>query len=345
MVLTDVTSQLGLSCVIPEGLGSVTVNFDDVNGESAIREICRQLNLGVRLEDKVLILTQGEGRSEAFGVFYRGQDLPDELADVGRTVVGKGVSVKRIGERVVVSGEQEDVERMANLLSHLRAAASDTWMLDVALVSLGKSVRRDAGLDWTVGGGAGVDMSAGTGRLDISGPVFGARAAASVAVVLRAVEEGREASTVTRGTLLLVEGQKASLQQGESVPLPRRSISPEGVVTVVGYDNIQTGFNLEAEAHRVEGGVSLKLRPRLSGVTGFQGEQPIIAERTCESTVELKSGEWIVISGLDDSSDSRSYTGLPRVSRTRLTAADRTNLERDVLVVLVRATRVRQGGT
>lgn len=344
-VIVDICGQLGLSVVCPDGIGKVSAAFDDADGERSIRELCRAVGLFPHLEGKVLVLGKPMGRADTFGVWYRGQDDASTMIEVGKAVLGKEAEIKAVGERVVVAGSQEDVERMSDVVAHLEAAGADTWLLDVTLVSLDRSVRRDAGLDWSFTGGAGAGLDASVGSSAVAGPVFGARAQAAVAVVAKALEEGHDASTLTRGTLMVIEGQTAQLHQGQSVPLPKRTISDQGVVTITGYDNIHTGFELSVEAHRVDPGVSLKVSPRLSGVVGFQGEQPIIAERQVESTVQVSSGEWLVISGFEEVSDSFDFAGIPGLPDRRLFHSDRTLLEGRSLVVLLRATRVRAGGS
>lgn len=344
-VISDVASQCGLSVVCPEGLGKVTVSLEDADGERAIRELCRQVNAAVRLDGTMLVFQKGSSRGDTFGVWYRGQDEAAALVDVGHVVLGKDANIKAIGERVVVSGAREDVERMSQVLTHLAAAASDTWMLDISVVSVSRNVRREAGLDWSVAGSLKAGADASAGRLFAPGPVFGARAAASVGVLARCVEEGREAHALSNGSLLVVEGKKARFQQGESIPVPQRTVSPEGTVTVTGYNNVQTGFSLDVEAWRNGGGVTLHLTPRLSGVNGYNGEQPIVSERSVDSTVTVRSGEWVVVSGLEEGAFSRSFTGLPGFPARRLFAADQTNVEGRSTIVLLRATRVRRGSS
>jgi type II secretory pathway component GspD/PulD (secretin) len=256
-----------------------------------------------------------------------------------RQVGGADVVAVVTGDRVVVSGPERAYASIDQVASRL-ATGVDGWMLQVRFVSVSEAVRRAAGLDWSVSGRANVGVDAATGFEVGEFPTLGARVAASVGVVFSAAESERGAKVLREGRVYVLEGAEAEFGQGESVPVPRRTVSDQGTVTVTGFDRIETGFRLKVAAKRVDGGVSLDLKPSVSAITGYVEGYPITSESSVSSTVVLASGEYCILMGLDLEDESAERRGVPGVSAV-LGSFHANEHSRTSILVVVRAVRVK----
>lgn len=260
---------------------------------------------------------------------------PEEMsAAVG--VAYPDLAVAVAGGSLVMAGEAADAA--AEIVQALNARPA-TWMLDVLVVELQATAARELGLDWSLGLTLSARADAGSGITATQGPVLGARAAAIVEVIGRLRSETRMASLANRGTLYLLDGQPATMRQGDQIPVPRRMTSAEGTVSVVGFEEIETGFTLTATARPVGEYVRLDLAPTISEVSGFvQNEAPILLERSAELVALVRPGEWLVVSGFDRASNRQNRTGINAASL--LTSAESATDETSTIVMLVRVTSI-----
>lgn len=238
------------------------------------------------------------------------------------------------GDRVALGPEAP--YEAADLLRKLNATPS-TWILDVLLVELNASTARDIGLGWSIGATLSARVDTGTGLDETTGPILGAKAAAVAEVVARLSAESSLAKLSHRGTLYLIDGEPATLNQGDTIPVPQRTVSPEGTVSVTGFTQIQTGFTLTATATQAEEIVRLELEPTVSEVAGFVlNEAPIVLSRSLQSVALVRPGGWLVIGGFDRVSERESAVGINTSSP--LTSAQRRSDESVTIIMLVRLT-------
>ncbi len=264
------------------------------------------------------------------------QFVGPEEASAAVSVAYPDLSVAVAGGSLVIAGE--GVDDAASLVESLNALPA-TWMLDVLVVELQASAARELGLDWSLGLTLSARADAGTGITATQGPVLGGRAAAIAEVIGRLRAETRLASLANRGTLYLLDGQSATMRQGDQIPVPRRVTSAEGTVSVVGFENIETGFTLTATARPAGEYVRLDLAPTISEVSGFvQNEAPILLERSAELVALVRPGEWLVVSGFDRASNRENRSGINAASL--LTSAESATDETSTIVMLVRLSSI-----
>lgn len=340
-VLADIAVACEVPAVIPSELDkvSVTVELDGVDGQAAFREVARAAGYVPELVDGVVRFVKAADVLQSFVVVRPGAERKQAALEGLKAVVSQRASVAVVGERLVVTGDAQAVARASEFAAQLESG-SDGWVVEVRVFSVSRSWKSESGVDWRVAAalGVGVDAAAGN-RAAVVFPVFGARAAATVEALLSASEEGREVQLTRSGRVFVVEGQAGRLQQGDVVPVPRRTVSDQGTVTVTGYERVDTGFQLQVLPERVPGGVRLDVEARLSAVAGFVGEAPVTSESSVRSTVLCRSGDWVLLSGLSAGERERRGKGLPGWGRG-LGGLDEAGA-RDVDVVLaVQARRV-----
>lgn len=196
--------------------------------------------------------------------------------------LGRGVFIPDISE--------EELEQAKEIQRLMGSVHNEEWVLSVWILEVDSSFRETFGIELThFGAGAltiGTDLSSFIGR-------------AVVEMTLRADRDAQFANLLTGGTLIVTEGTTSRLQNGETIPIPQRRVSPEGSVTTTGFTTVSTGLIIEASGRAVPGGFELTLRPELSSVIGFVEDHPRIATRNLTCTVTVNDGDWILLAGLD----------------------------------------------
>lgn len=342
-VALDLADQCSCGVVVPQDEDLVvSVALVEVNGEAAFRELARQVELQVEYRNGVVVFVDSAA-PEDFVLFRPPYELPADMAAALTSLIGEDGEVVLMGSRVVVVGSASAAERAAEFVS-LAATGPDGWLIEVVIVEVSRSLREALGLDVGVSGEVSIGADAATGSAVGSFPVVGARAAGTVSVVLQAAEDGQFANVLQHATLYLLEGSGAEMRRGESVPVPRRAVSDFGTVTTEGYTYIDSGLLVRVEGQRVPEGLLVELTAEVSDVIGFVDEAPIRQQSTMNVGGVLRSGEWLVMVGLDAVEDERSLSSTPGLASIFGSSVDRSVGKRTGLL-FCRATRVfRSGG-
>ena len=343
-VVSDIAYQIGVSAIVDADLREavVSVEFRSIDAAEAFRRVARSASAYYAEADGVVTISAAPPPPSVVLSLPVEFDDAGELAELLSLIAGETASVSSLGSEVVVAGDAESVARVAAAVEDV-ASRPDGWMLQVLVFRTTQALGVQIGVAPSVGASLGGEFGVGVGDslLGTSGSV---EAAASVSLLAQAAQDGSDAELASVGSLFILEGRSASLQQGQVVPVRRRRTSAEGNVETVGFDQIQTGFTMQAEARRVGERVLLELTPRLSSVVGFVEDAPITDEQSVTATAVVSSGEWIILSGLDSWRDSVSSSGLPGLPGSLLWESETRTSERSSVIVCVRAVRVFASG-
>lgn len=339
-VADEVGRQAGVGLAFPAQVGDKPVSFiaDKEPGETAIRRLAAMVGLAAVKDGQLVQFVERGKAVEGVTLVRTGYADPTKLGEALKSMGGDDVKVTVVGDRVVVAGSPAVLERAAQMREWFDKGY-DGWHLEVKLVRVSKKFAERVGIDWKVS--ANVKAAAGTLIDDlIPAPLVGARAEALVEAVAQFSQTDEDATIVYSAPLLVMEGRSATLQQGDRLPILRKAVSDQGTVTQTGFDTIDTGFKLRALATRVGSGVLLELEPELSAVTGFVGEVPVLSRSSVQASCVVKSGEWIVLGGLESAEKRVGRTGLPGVGSPPLGGSTDSSLSESMLLFVVRATRV-----
>ena len=135
---------------------------------------------------------------------------------------------------------------------------------------------------------------------------------------LKAAIVSSEVNLLAEPTLLVQEGESASINTTTSVITGNTTTTSASGITQTSQEREQAGLSLTVDVSKIDdnGFISLKVSPKVS-VPVFAGNQngvPIfnIAERALSSgSVRLRDGETLVLSGVIQDSDREQVTKLP----------------------------------
>jgi len=337
----DLARQAGVSVIAPQTEQTISAEFDNIDGEAAFRFIASAAGLGVLYRDGVVSFGDEVDGRESFAILDPGYVEPNRAAEVFGIALGSEGEVREVGGRLAFGGSREGLRRAVGVAKGFRLGP-DGWLLRVLVFEVSEQYEREIGVDLDLGFNIEAQAGGGAGNA-FPTPLSGVRAAATVTALGKLAESGTHARIRTVGTLFLLEGQESTLQQGDSVPIPQRTVSPEGTVRTENYQYVDTGFEISAIGRRVPGGMLLELTPKISSIAGFIEEAPIFTQSTVTGTVVVQSGEWVMMSGLQRTRKSDSVSGLPGVRESPLTNLSRDDMSDTSLIICVHAERVTQG--
>lgn len=330
-VVNDICQQAELNVVLPvsdEKGQFITVSFDRVPVVDALRALGALRKMEPVLRNGLVEFeTQSVG---ALGIVVPGFLAATDAAQIAKSVVGSEGGVDQAGPHVVVSGKPEAVERAAKLSEVFASTEPGQWLISMWVIEMNTRLFDKLGVE-----------------LSISGAVQGTITSGSAAEgIARAVLEGTIDAEHNRGmgrimnhaSVVLVEGSPSSIRNVTSTPIPERTVSPEGTVQTSGYTFIEAGLIVELNGRAVPGGnLFLDVKPELSSITGMVEDAPIIAKRSMQFAAMVSSGEWVIVSGLDQWREIKQKRGLFEL-------ASQKEKSSDTVLIVMRASRVARTG-
>ena len=306
-IASDIAAQAGLSVVMPAEAGTddeggevlVTLYLDEATVYHALRMLGSSLGLEPTMTDGVVGWVT-VGASE-LAVMSSGFLSAGDAEEVAKDLLGQSEGVSTIGGSVMIAGDGRAVRRAEELSSVLNQAEPEQWSCSVWFVELSSEFRTRYG----------VDVSA---VVNIEGLITGNAAELLSNGILSAFVEADAGETIGRmlneATLMLVEGETATIESVEAIPIPKRTVSPEGTVTTIEYEEITAGLSVDLDGYAIPGGLRLNIRPELSAVAGFVEDHPIITRRSLTSSIMIGDGDWVILAGLNQWRDQRDRRGV-----------------------------------
>lgn len=230
-------------------------------------------------------------------------------------------------------------------------------VVDVRVLQVNRDVARDLGLlpptsttlslvntqpsssgsNQSGGSGTGTDNGTGTGTgsggnsnvgttlndlKHLSGKNF---AITITPATLNALLSNDATRTLQQPELRAIQGQKATLQIGERIPIATGSFQPGiggvGINPLVNtqftYQPVGVNIDMTPWIHG-DNEVTLKTHIEISAVDNFTNiggiQQPIIGQKVIDHTIELKNGESNILGGIFEDQDIKNLSGIPGLS-------------------------------
>ena len=225
MALVDfaryLADETGVSIVVASGIDTqaVTLEVTDIPVDDVIALVARRLSVEVnRSAGGVYFL--GELRPEDRAVYVRNVKRldADQLKAAIQVITSATGRVEAYPDGLVVLADKvEVVQRVADLIGRIEAAPSESWVVQLYLISLRGFDFRELGLDMVPA--AEIAMRAAT----TGGSTF--ELSAALNGLLRA-DARRESSTIEAAPLfLLLDGSNATIADGVTIRIPQRTVS------------------------------------------------------------------------------------------------------------------------
>ncbi|MCX5714091.1 MAG: type II and III secretion system protein, partial [Candidatus Omnitrophica bacterium] len=133
--------------------------------------------------------------------------------------------------------------------------------------------------------------------------IFGTLDFSTFQMVMEFLKSRAETKILSNPRITTLNNQEAKMMVGKIVPIPTYSYSKEtGNQVISGYQDMSVGVKLVVTPYINEHSyITLNVNPSVDdiiGVTGPNGERPVISTRSAETKVMIKDGQTLVIGGL-----------------------------------------------
>ncbi|GAC1310390.1 MAG: hypothetical protein NVSMB21_18210 [Vulcanimicrobiaceae bacterium] len=219
--------------------------------------------------------------------------------------INEQIAIDRRLNAIVLSGTTAEVAAFKALIEKIDLPLSSV-VLETEIVELTNSAAKDAGIDYTSGGGPLSALTYKIGSLATGQGSGGLQAA-----IFDQVSHGR-GRIVAKPRIVALNGTAASILTGDSLPI-LTNIVVSGVNAIqqqVQYVNV--GVNLQIQPRiSSDGYVTSHLFSEVSSVTAFSQGYPQISQRQASTSATVKDGESFVIGGLLKESEISNMSKIP----------------------------------
>jgi len=326
----------GLSLSYPPELAEtpVYVSWEGREAFPALQALARQLGLVaiVRGEREVDLSPERASDVEVIALASP-YDPPEQVRSFAERLVSSVGGAEVVGGSVIIADIPDRIEKLEALASVLSAERSQ-WIIEAKFIEISSGWERRLGAELRVDGSLNATFSAD----DLVDPLRGG--ALLVELLAEASAESSGARTIATSRIQCIDGRSARSDFGQRTPVPIRTVSNEGTVSTVRYDEVATGVILEVAVKELPNGAAIiTATPEVSSVTGFVGDAPIVSQSRVQVEAIVPSGGVLVVGGLEMVEGSETTgggaAGLSLGHRERRDSASRS------VVVVLRAERAR----
>jgi len=282
----DVCKQAGLSVIVHQEQKELKcdLQFNNIHIESALNQLVSLIpEFSFHKDGDTIIFSKSVVQS--VGVVNPKYANIVDLTTTIQQIVGQDSTVSNVNGLIVIGGSNRSVEQ-ARLISDLVGIDKPkSWFIDVCILSMSKNWKIDIGIDGSIGGV--IKSSSEESILDY------------VLDGLWSIDYGGGIDEIILRTgVVVLEGTTSRIISVEEIPIPIKTISPQGTVTTTGYETINAGITITIEITKVPDGLRVKLHPEISDISGYIEEKPIVSRKSIESNVIIQNNDKIIISGL-----------------------------------------------
>jgi type II secretory pathway component GspD/PulD (secretin) len=285
------SDQAGVSVIVESGLESKTITMEvrDQPISDVLNFVARRFGVNVRNQGKLYYI--GALQPDDRGVLVRRvrRLSKDQLAEVLQVFSGQNGRATQFADGLIVVGDSVEVlGRIDEMINQVEATDTPVWVVQLHLISYSSNAADELGINVEPAAKAGLAFASGSA---LGGASASWELATSLDAVLQ-VAYSRDDVAVTAAPMFIVsDGEKASFVQGDRVPIPRRTVSPEGTVTTSGFDYVQTGVNVELTLRETEPrGARVDVTVNMSDVKRFVEEAPVTGEERFQTGAVVKAG-------------------------------------------------------
>ena len=319
-VLRILADEYGVSVIVEEGLDErpVTMDLDQVPVSAVMESLGRRYGADAVQRAGLWYLGQVDQRDRALMVTRLGRYSVEQGLDLVKVMLSESGDVVVTPSGTAIIADQPGVLRqVSDALEELSAVRVPTWVVQLYLVSLDVGKTREFGFDVDQALSVSGQFHRGSFSSDHQGLLSG-----SLSALLRLGREQSAAHIETRPLLVLRSGERSQIRQGLDIPVPRRSVSDQGTVTVVGYDMIETGLALDVSLAEIdEKQASIRIHVSSSDVVALVGDEvPQVSTAQLHTSLDVVSGG-VYLAGQVERSSQRGTASGPLIP-TIATASD-----------------------
>lgn len=346
-VLKILAEKGGLNIVTGPGVtaGRITIHLKDVPVEQAVNLVVRAAGLAYERIGNSILVADAESLKDETGLSSYSIALKyADATEVATALSGLSskIQVDRGGNRLIIVTSPRVLAEIQALVVELDKPARQV-MLEARIVEVSTDGLKKLGIDWDLLNRQGFTFIENNNsgvfsgeNLEEPGPLSEANGVEGTpgtldvwklrnfnrlpkvfrAFVDMLIRDGN-ARVLAQPKLVTLNGKEASMLSGQRIPyLVSQTVFAGGAAAPTqSVQREEVGIKLAiTPLINADGYITVRIRPEVSSVTGFRGEQgdlPVVSTRQAETTVRLKDGSSVVIGGLLNEEKTTGYTKVP----------------------------------
>lgn len=323
--LADISAQTGVPIIVDNTVsGFVTIELQDVPLERALKMILMPGGYTYVKLDGFYFVGSPDPNNPAFRHIARTKTFKPKYLSVDsiRNLIPKTFEpfLKFDAEtnQITITAPEEIVKEFEKVLDQIDVAPSQV-KISVLVTEISKDKLSDLGLE-EIGYSFGANQQFNENWQAITGLVSGVLAIQTnvfgqIVARIAALEEQRQAKIKADPWIIAKENKPAKLFVGQREII---IVQPEGAAATIQTVDVGVGLDIVA---RVVGDneIEVSLTPSVSYFSNGRTTRTLSTKRNeMSTTVIIRSGQTVVVSGLTVESDSQSNSGLPLLSRIPL---------------------------
>ncbi len=301
--LRYIADTAGISIVCDQAIDQqpVNVNVVDTDVKDVLSAVARRAGVDITEQGGVFYLGTLKPQDRAILVRKVKRLTAEEVEKMVQTIASEVGRVAASTDGLVVVGDRVQVLQNVNaMLTQVERAQTNTWILQMYLISGTNIAARELGVDTAATLDIAATLASSHSKLDALG-AFNA--------VLKSARSNSRYEIIAEPMMLITDGGTSSIQDGETIPIPRRTVSDAGTVNTTGYDYVETGVVVNTGLREMSStAATCQLEIKMTQVTSYVDSAPITSGQTFRTTAVLESGGTYLVGSLSRQSvnDDRS---------------------------------------
>jgi general secretion pathway protein D len=222
--------------------------------------------------------------------------------------VSETIGVDRRLNAIVVFGDEKTVDLVRAAVAQLDVPLSSV-LLEVKIFELTESAARDVGIDYSPSG----ELAQGS---LVTQTMQSANSSATLsAAVFAAISRG-SGKLIATPRIVALDGRIATILTGDQIPIVTTVSYPSTGSSVVQQQvqYLTVGVNVQIRPQiSDEGAITTHIYANVSSVSGYVQGYPQLSQRFASTVASMQDGQSLVIGGLLQESELRSFKKVPFV--------------------------------
>jgi len=202
----------------------------------------------------------------------------------------------------VVADTVDMLAKVHDVLDRLERVEGAVWVVQFYLVQEQRTASKESGLDLVLDAELGAAVNQ-----DVSATVYSLDARATFKRHLTNGDTRIQAEPL----FVLLDGTEGVIKVGERVPVPKKTVSPEGTVETVGFDQEEIGLEVRTVVREGAGATAtLSYSVALGEITGYVETSPITSQQSLEGQTLVRPGGTYLLGRLERLRSNVESSGL-----------------------------------
>lgn len=291
-----ISDSFGIGVVFGDDLAAktITAEFKDTDLSTVLTVVSRQIGVSVVKIGNTYFL--GQLSESDRGILVRrilNYDTADLRSAVSSMLSGSGKYQVLANNVVLISDNDFVLRRVSEAIDYMEGISSDCWIIQLYFVNLRKDALLDAGFEVQSSGKISYNIS----NSEVSAEDL------KLDGFFNALMNSSYADMYASPMFIMRDNKVGKWQDGQRVPVPRKTVSDYGTVTTVGFDYVQTGVEVSASVRESSIGGVLALDISLSDISSYVEYCPVVSQSACNVEVDMLSDRLYLLGELQKYTD------------------------------------------